>query len=322
MKKLSYSISLLAILGILPQILPAYYTGILVRIMTLIIFAMSINILMGYVGLTPLGQAAYFGFSGYTVALLNLEIFQGARPFLEIGAGIMASLLCAALLGLFVVRAKGVYFMMVTLAIGEMFWGLAVKWQHFTGGADGLAGILRPQFGFLPFWDLSGETGFFYFVFVLFCLSCLFIYLLLISPFGLTLSGIKENESRMEILGFNIWLHKYIAFIIAGAFAGLAGTLDVYYYQFVSPEILGVGNSIGALLAVILGGSGTLFGPIIGSALYISLEQFISGYTQRWVMIMGLLFILIVLFAPMGLSRLLSTLWSSIRGRAKGSEAT
>ena len=322
MKKFFYGLILLAILGILPQIVPAYYTGILVRIMILIIFAMSINILMGYVGLTPLGQAAYFGFSGYTVALLNLEIFQGAHPFLELGAGIIASLLCAALLGLIIVRAKGVYFMMVTLAIGEMFWGLAVKWQHFTGGADGLPGILRPQFNFLPFWDLSSETGFFYFVFILFCLSCLFIYLLLISPFGLTLLGIKENESRMEVLGFNIWLHKYIAFVIAGAFAGLAGILDVYYYQFVSPEILGVGNSIGALLAVILGGSGTMFGPIIGSALYISLEQFISGYTQRWVMIMGLLFILIVLFAPMGLSRLLSTFWSSIRDRSKGSEAS
>jgi branched-chain amino acid transport system permease protein len=133
------------------------------------------------------------------------------------------------------------------------------------------------------------------------------------SPFGHTLIGIRENEKKMEILGFNIWLHKYIAYVIAGAFAGLAGMLDVYYYQFVSPEVLDIGNSIGALIAVILGGSGKLFGSVIGATIYICLEQFISAYTQRWVMVVGLLFIFVVIFAPLGLSRLLSAFWVSFK---------
>ena len=308
---------LFVFLGVLPLLLPAYYTGLLIRIMVLIIFAMSLDLLMGYMGLTPLGHAAYFGVAGYTVALLNMRIFHGSSPFLEFGSGILVSLLLAAILGLIVVRTKGVYFMMVTLALGAMFWGLAVKWQKLTGGADGIAGISRPQFAFLSFWNLSRELDFFYFVFLLFGLSCLIIYLLVNSPFGHALVGIKQNGKKMEILGFNVWLHKYITFVIAGGFAGLAGILDVYYYRFVSPDILDVGNSIGALMAAILGGSGTLFGPVIGSALYVSLEQFISGYTERWVMVMGLLFILIVIFAPIGLSRLISNLWFSLRNRSK-----
>lgn len=308
----------LAFFGILPLILPPYHTGLLIRIMILIIFAMSLDISMGYTGLASLGHATYFGISGYTIALLNVRIFHGSSFFIEFGSGIIMSIICAATLGLIVVRTKGVYFMMVTLALGEMFWGLALKWQQLTGGADGLAGISRPRLTFLNSWNLSNELNFFYFIFALFALSCLVIYLLLSSPFGHSLVGIKENERKMEILGFNVWLHKYITFVIAGTLAGLAGILDVYYYRFVSPDILGVANSLIPLMSVILGGSGTFWGPIIGSALYVSLEQFISGYTQRWVMVMGLLFILIVIFAPMGLSRLFSLLWFSCKNRLRG----
>jgi len=312
MKTFLKTILLFALLGVLPLLLPSYFTGILIRIMILIIFAMSLDLLMGYTGLTPLGHAAFFGISGYTMALLSLKIFHGSMPFIGFAAGIVAAILCAAILGLIVVRTKGVYFMMVTLALGQMFWGLAVKWQQLTGGTDGLAGISRPSITFASL-NFSKEINFFYFVLVLFGLSYFIMSLLLGSPFGHTLIGIRENEKKMEILGFNTWLHKYIAYIIAGTFAGLAGMLDVYYYQFVSPEILDIGNSIGALIAVILGGSGRLFGSVIGAALYVCLEQFISAYTQRWVMVVGLLFILVVIFAPLGLSPLLSRLWISMR---------
>lgn len=308
---------LFVFLGILPLLLPTYYRGIVIRIMILIIFAMSLDLLMGYMGLTPLGHAVFFGISGYTMALLNVRIFHGSSPFIEFGLALLASIILAAILGLIVVRTKGVYFMMVTLAIGQMFWGLAVKWQQVTGGTDGLPGISRPPLAFLASWNLSKELSFFYFVFAIFGLSCLLIYLIVNSPFGRTLVGIRENERKMEILGFNVWLHKYIAFIIAGTFAGLAGILAVYYYRFVSPEILDIGNSIGALMAVMLGGSGTLSGSVVGATLYICLEQFISGYTQRWVMVVGLLFILIVIFAPIGLSRLMSGLWFSLKNRSR-----
>jgi len=319
MKSFIRAAILFVCLGILPLILPYYYTGLLVRIMILIIFAMSLDILMGYTGLTALGPAAYFGLSGYTVGLLSLRIFHGSSPFIEFGLGILASILLAAIVGLFVVRTKGVYFMMVTLALGQMFWGLAVKWQQFTGGTDGLSGISRPQLGFLASWKLSSELSYFYLVFALFGLYCLIFYLIVNSPFGHTLVGIRENEKKMEILGFNVWLHKYIAFIIAGTFAGFAGILDVYYYRFVSPEILDIGNSIGALMATMLGGSGTFFGPVLGSALYICLEQFISNYTERWVTVVGLLFIIVVIFAPEGLWRLIRNLWVSLKTNLRGS---
>jgi branched-chain amino acid transport system permease protein len=307
------------LLGILPLVLPYYYTGLIIRIMILIMFAMSLDILMGYTGLTALGHAAYFGLSGYTVGLLSLRVFHGSSPFIEFGLGIIASILLAAIVGLFVVRTKGVYFMMVTLALGQMFWGLAVKWQQFTGGTDGLAGISRPKLGFLASWNVSNELNYFYLVFALFILFCLIFYLIVNSPFGHTLVGIRENEKKMEILGFNVWLHKYTAFILAGTFAGFAGILDVYYYRFVSPEILDIGNSIGALMAVMLGGSGTFFGPVLGSALYICLEQFISDFTERWVMVVGLLFILVVIFAPEGLWRLIRSLWVSRKSSARSS---
>jgi branched-chain amino acid transport system permease protein len=179
-----------------------------------------------------------------------------------------------------------------------------------------MAGVLRPKLDFLVRWNVPKELTFFYFVFVFFVLSCIILRLVLRSPFGRTLVGIRENEKKMEVLGFNVWLHKYIAFIIAGAFAGLAGILDVYYYRFVSPEVLDIGNSIGALMAAMLGGSGTFFGPVIGAAVYVCLEQFISAYTQRWVMVVGLLFIFIVIFAPSGLTRVISTCYLSMRKRS------
>jgi branched-chain amino acid transport system permease protein len=319
MKPFIKAIVLFFLLGILPFLLPYYYTGLLIRIMILIIFAMSLDILMGYTGLTALGHAAYFGVSGYTVGLLSLRVFHGSSPFIEFGLGIIASILLAAIVGLFVVRTKGVYFMMVTLAIGQMFWGLAIKWQQFSGGTDGLAGISRPKLGFLASWNVSSELNYFYMVWLLFGLFCVIFYLIVNSPFGHTLVGMRENEKKMEILGFNIWLHKYVAFILAGTFAGFAGILDVYYYRFVSPEILDIGNSIGALMAVMLGGSGTFWGPVLGSALYVCLEQFISDYTERWVMVVGLLFILVVIFAPEGLWRLIRNLWVSRKSSVRSS---
>jgi len=310
---------LFAFLGILPFLLPAHHTGLVIRIMILTIFAMSLDILLGYTGLASMGHAAFFGISGYTVALLNLRIFHGSSPILEFGSGMLACALCAAILGLVVMRIRGTYFMMVTLALGEMCWGLGLKWQQLTGGADGLTGISRPQFLFLASWNLSKELNYFYFVLAFFALSYLIICFLVDSPFGHALVGIKENSAKMEILGFNVWLHKYVAFVISGTFAGLAGILDVYYYRFISPEVLAAGNSISAIMAVMLGGSGTLLGSIIGATVYVSIEQFVSGYTQRWVMVMGVLFVVIVIFAPRGLSRLMDGLWLSLRNRLKGS---
>lgn len=310
---------LLIILGFLPLLLPLNYVGLLIRVLILAIFAMSLDILMGYTGLVSLGHAAYFGMSAYSVALLNLFVFHGSNYFIiEFSLAILIAAFTAAVLGLFTIRTSGVYFMMVTIAIGEMLYGLALKWQTFTGGADGLTGISRPKFFFFLSSNLPRDLEFFYFVWVVFVLSSIIMYLIVNSPFGHALVGVRENERKMEVLGFNVWLYKYIAFVIAGTFAGLAGILDVYYYRFISPDVLGVANSIVPLMAVILGGTGTLFGALIGSGIYVSFEDIISGYSERWVMAIGLFFIIIVIFAPRGVSPLAKRIWFLIKKRMKG----
>lgn len=316
MKRFAKVFILFIILGFLPLLLPFNYVGLLVRVLILAIFAMSLDILMGYTGLASLGHGAYFGMAAYTVALLNRLVFHGTSNYfiLEFSLAIIIAAFTAAVFGLFVIRTKGVYFMMVTIAIAEMLYGLALKWQTFTGGADGLAGISGgPEFFSTLSSNLPRDLYFFYFVWVVFVLSTIIMYLIVNSPFGHALVGIRENETKMDVLGFNIWLYKYIAFVIAGTFAGVAGILDVYYYRFVSPEVLGVANSIVPLMAVILGGTGTLFGALIGSGIYTSFEHILSGYMERWMMVIGMLFILLVIFAPRGLSPLTLKVWFLIK---------
>jgi branched-chain amino acid transport system permease protein len=188
---------------------------------------------------------------------------------------------------------------MITLALGMVVWGLAFRWVSMTKGDNGISGVSRPALG-LP-WDLATPLPFFYFTLACAALAWLLLGLLVRSPFGMSLKGIRESESRMKSLGYDVWLHKYLAFVLSGVFAGFAGVLWAYYNGFVSPVDVQLVTSVEALLMVALGGSGTLVGPALGAVLIVFLKNFVSVYTKRWLLILGAVYIGVILFAPRGI---------------------
>ncbi|MGH7333040.1 MAG: branched-chain amino acid ABC transporter permease [Candidatus Rokuibacteriota bacterium] len=284
-----------------PLALTSYQLGLLTKMLILAIFAMSLNLILGYAGLPSLGHAAYFGIAAYTVGLLALSKVDNF--WLDFGAGVLAATLIAGLFGLLALRTRGAYLLMITLALAQVLWGIAFGWRSFTGGDDGLPGVPRPAVG-LP-WSLADGVRFYYFVLVVFALTTVSLWYLVRSPFGRALVGIRESERRMEVLGYNTWAHKYVAFVIAGALAGVAGNLFVYYNGFVSPVYLSVVVSATGLIMVILGGAGTVLGPALGSGAIVFLENLISAHTQRWLLVLGLIYVGVTLFAPAGLLGLL-----------------
>ena len=287
----------LAVLIALPAVLSSYQLSLVTKMLIFGIFAMSLDLLLGYVGLPSLGHAAYFGVAAYTVGLLALRVANNF--WLDFPAGLLMAAGVSALFGLFALRTRGSYFLMITLALGQVLWGIAFGWRSLTGGDDGLPSVPRPNVA-LP-WTLTDGIPFYYFVLIFFGLAVGALALIVSSPFGKALVGIRESERRMEVLGYDVWRHKYVAFILAGLFAGLAGNLFVYFNGFVSPSYLNILFSASALLMVILGGSGTLLGPAIGAAVIVGLENFISGYMERWVLVLGVIYVLVTLFAPSGL---------------------
>ena len=298
---------LIAFLGILPPFLPSYYTGLLTLMLIFAIFAMSLDILQGYTGLASLGHAAFFGVAAYVVGILNVKVFHGPHLGIELTAGVLSAALTAAILGLIVLRSTGVYLLMILLASSMMLWGIAFKWRSLAGGDDGLPGIARPDLSFI-YLDLKHTTDFYYFILFFFVVGSALMYLVVRSPFGHTLLGIRESETRMKALGYNTWLQKYIAFIVSAAFAGLAGGLLAYYNGFVSPSELHLATSAEVLIMVILGGVGTLFGPAIGAGIIILIKNIISGYTEHWMIILGAIYMATVVVAPQGVYRILQRL--------------
>jgi branched-chain amino acid transport system permease protein len=296
---------LIAFLGVLPLWLPPYYTGLFSLMLISAIFAMSLDILQGYTGLPSLGHAAFLGTSAYMVGILNVKIFKGCHFGVELPAGILSAAVVASILGLIVLRSKGTYLLMILMASSMMLWGIAFKWRSLTGGDDGLPGISRPDLRLIH-WNLESTTHYYYFVLLFFIISAVLMYLVVHSSFGHTLLGIRESETRMRTLGYNIWLQKYIAFIVSAIFAGLAGMLIAYYNGYVSPSDLHLVTSAEVLIMVILGGAGTLFGPAIGAGIIILIKNFVSGYTEHWMIILGVIYIFTVMFAPQGVYRLLN----------------
>ena len=302
----------LIVVGVVGRMAPSYYTGLMTEAMILGIFAVSLNLLLGQTGLPSLGHAAYFGVAGYTTAILAVRL--GQNPWVSAGAGVVASLIVAGLFGLLVLRTSGVYFMMITLALAQVLWGIAFGWRSMTGGDDGLPGVARPGVGGLG-WSLQSPANFFTAVLIVFALVMTAMFLVVHSPFGHTLRGIRESEARMDCLGYHVWLHKYVAVVIAGGVAGIAGILFVYYHGFVSPAELSLVQSAEGLLMVILGGAGTLLGPALGAVVVVFLRNLVSGYTERWLMALGLVYLLVVLCAPQGI---LGTIRARFSGRLYG----
>ena len=269
------------------------------RAMAFAIVAMSLDILLGFTGLASLGQAAYFGVGAYLCAVLATKFHFGLGWdfWIVVVLGILIGMALAAVFGLFAIRASGVYFLMITLALGQCVWGLAYRWNSLTGGDNGINMTGRPNFGI----DLSNEVTWFYLVFAFFTVSLLLLYLLVRSPFGKSLAGIRERELRMQILGYNTWLHKYIAFIIAGGFGGLAGVLWAHTNGHVSPETVVLTTSVDALLMVVLGGAGTLAGGAIGAAIVFGLREYLSTLVPWWQYVLGGVYVLTILYLPTGL---------------------
>ncbi len=263
------------------------------------ILAMSLDILLGYTGLASLGQAAYFGVGAYLTAVLATKFHFGLGWdfWLVVALGILFGAALAAFFGLFAIRATDVYFLMITLALGQCVWGLAYRWNSLTGGDNGIVLKVRPNFGF----DLTNELTFFYLVLGFFTVSMLLMYVLVRSPFGRGLAGIRGHELRMKILGYNTWLHKYIAFVISGAFGGLAGVLWAHTNGIVTPEDVVLTTSVDALLMVVLGGAGTLVGGVIGSAIVLLMREYLSTLVPWWQYALGGVYVLTILYLPTGL---------------------
>jgi len=269
------------------------------RAMVFAILAMSLDILLGFTGLASLGQAAYFGVGAYLTAILASKFHFGLGWdfWLVVLAGMAIGAVLAAFFGLFAIRATGVYFLMITLALGQCVWGLAYRWNSLTGGDNGINVTARPSFGL----DLTNERTFFFLVFGFFVFTLVTLYLLVQSPFGRSLTGIRERELRMQILGYNTWLHKYIAFIIAGAFGGLSGVLWAHTNGLVSPETVVLTTSVDALLMVVLGGAGTLVGGAIGAGIVFGLREYLSTLVPWWQYVLGGVYVLTILYLPTGL---------------------
>ena len=269
------------------------------RALAFSILVMSLDILLGFTGLASLGQAAYLGIGAYLTAILatRYEFGLGYDFWLVVVLGMLGGALLAALFGLLAIRATGVYFLMITLALGQCVWGLAYRWNSLTGGDNGINLRQRPRFGI----DLADEVTFFYLVFGLFAVSLLSMYTLVRSPFGRSLVGIRERELRMKILGYNTWLHKYLAFVIAGGFGGLSGVLWAHTAGIVSPENVVLTTSVDALLMAVLGGAGTLVGGVIGAGVVLFLREYLSTLVPWWQYVLGGVYILVILYLPGGL---------------------
>ena len=257
---------------------------------------MSLDVLLGYTGLPSLGHAAYFGVAAYAVALLTTERQVGFAGCVV--GGVLVAAITAGVFGLVAIRAAGKLLPHDHLGPRHGRVGARLPVASLTKGDNGISGVARPALGSL---DLTAPIPFFYLALVATALAWGLLGLLVSSPFGLGLRGIRESELRMRALGYNVWLHKYLAFVLSGTMAGFAGVLWAFFNGFVAPTDVQLLTSVETLLMVALGGPGTLAGPAIGAAVIVFLKNFVSVYTKRWLLILGAVYIGVILFAPRGI---------------------
>jgi branched-chain amino acid transport system permease protein len=275
----------------LPMVLSNYQVGLATEVLIFGMLAMSIDLLAGFAGRTSLGHGAIFGISTYVVVYATAQ--AGFSPVVSFGFGVFAATIVAAVFGLLAMRTSGVYFLLLTLALGMIIWGVCLRWTQVTGGENGMRGDVRPVV-------LVKQSAFYWAVLGCAALASIAMWRFVRSPFGLTLRGIRDSESRMRSLGYNVPLHLLIGFTVSGLFAGVAGALYAMFNNFVSPSTVALAQSVEAVLMMIAGGVGTLFGAFVGAAAIIALENVVSSYTERWQMVLGATFVLIMIFAPEG----------------------
>jgi branched-chain amino acid transport system permease protein len=281
-----------ALLAALPYLVSSFAVNLATQALIFGLFALSINVLAGYGGLITLGQAGFIGVAGYGVAILTTR--EGWPLGAAVAGALVLCVLAAAFFGLLLVRARGTYFVMITLAEGMVVWGIAQRWQELTGGENGITGVPKPSFA-TDYWQ------FYYLAVVVVAVCTVLIARLVRSPLGLSLKGIREAEDRLASLGYDVARHKLVSFVIAGFFAGVSGVLLALYNSFIGPTDVFFLASAEGLLMSILGGVGTLAGAFVGAAVVIYIQNDVSSWLERWQTLLGVVFVLVVIFAPDGI---------------------
>ncbi len=276
------------------------YTTLGTRVVVLAVAAMSVNFLLGFTGVLSFGHAAYFGLGAYGAGLTIK--YLAASSMAGLVAGVLLGTVGAMLIGLMIVRLRGVYFAMVTIAFGQIFYFVSFRWVNLTGGDDGLTGWTRMplSLGPLSLDILHDETAFYYFVLACFGAAAAGMALLLRSPFGRTLLAIRENERRARFLGIPVDQHIWMSFVISAAFASLAGVVYAYLNNFVDPRAFRWDQSGDFVIMAVLGGMRSFWGPLIGAAIFVVLQDKLSSLTDYWMTPLGLFFVLAVVFFPRG----------------------
>ena len=296
----------LILLAFFPLFAGEFYINLASQIFIFAIFAASINLLLGYGGLATLGHASYLGVAAYTSALLGLKL--GLGHWIAAPAALLGTTLMACLFGLVALRATGLGFLMLTLALSQVLWGTAYRWVALTDGDNGLRGLSRP-------FHLDDAASFYNFALAATAASLWLMARFVGSPFGAALRGTRDQPRRMSALGHNVWLIRWITFVYAGFWGAVSGLLFVYYHKYIHPISLSLTNSAEGLLAVIAGGSGTLGGPVVGAAIVMLLKNYVSAYIERWNTLLGLVFVLIVVFMPEGVVPGVKRLWLRFASR-------
>ncbi|PLC54013.1 branched-chain amino acid ABC transporter permease [Pollutimonas nitritireducens] len=289
---------LLLVLAALPWITPYFYIFIVTEILILGLFAASFNLIFGYTGMLSFGHAAFFGVGSYATALL----LQGAQwPLLAcLLVAIMAGAVLALIIGFFSVRLNEVYFSMLTLAFGMMVFAVVHQWRSVTNGSDGIAGFRVNSLGLGFDLALANPSVYYHVVLVIVVLATAFLYLICRSSFGLILRAIRQNPERVAFCGLNVKSYRLAAFTISGAFAGLAGGLMAPFLRIASPELVHWSMSAEPVLMSILGGTGYFLGPYFGAAMFVLLETWITSMTHAWMLVLGIILALMVMFFRRG----------------------
>ena len=297
-------IVLIVAAALLPLVAGEYYINLASQIIIFAVFAASINLLLGYGGLPTLGHAAYLGVAAYLSAWLQLKL--GWSQWTTAPVALLGTTVMACAFGLIALRATGLGFLMLTLALSQVLWGTAYRWVAVTDGDNGLRGIVRPApFGL----NLNEAMPFYYFILIIGVVAIWMMARFVISPFGATLAGTRDQPRRMSALGYDVWMIRWVTFVYSAFWGAVSGLMFVYYHKYIHPVSLSLANSAEGLLAVIAGGSGTLAGPLVGAAIVLLLKNWASAYIERWNMLLGFVFVFIVVFMPEGVVPGVKRLW-------------
>ena len=296
MKSIAFAVVAVLLLATVPYwISNSYYINVATQMLIYSVLALGLNVLVGYAGLVTLGHAGLFGIAAYAGATL---INAGHGPVVVAIGALLVTLGATAIFAVLALRGTGLGFVMITVALGQIVWGIAYRWISLTNGDNGISVSTRPTPFGLP---LTSAGAFYRATLVVFLIAVAAMAMFVASPFGAAVRGTRDQPRRMTALGYNVWLTRFLAFLFSGFWSGVAGLLYLYYNQFVSPQVVALSASAEALLMVIAGGTATLLGPIAGAALVIVVKDIASAYIERWNFVLGAIFVVIVIFMPEGL---------------------